>query len=434
MVREKTNKKTLTSTSLFPFREEQNKIDRPPLGSIVSKEALAAAAASSSLTSGPPFGRVPRRPALRISAAEPHGGGGGGGRGGDRAPSLARRPQQQPPSGITQLTRLTLATGDPGDAAAVLGNRIGKAGGGGAGVASVSRRSNNVHRSAADRSAADDDDAGAAPSASSLPPPSHSAPFSARRSYVVLAIRPLNSRVLTQAATSLDVDVIVLDFTGNGSGGSRGANRPPPPPQARSSPSSFSLARMPKPAALRPALSRGISLEVRYAPALSSEPERRALLAGLSSLATTLRGKGGGGGSGKTRRPGAECLSPFLLSSGATSSSSLRAPLDVAALAQVGGLSGGAALAAVSRVPAQVATRARRRRAASRGECGFLKGREGMEEVAAMEVEKEQKKRKRKAGSGGGMQFNQQARQQKQQQQQGRGGGGGGKKKKKGKR
>lgn len=295
----------------------------------------------------------------------------------------------------------------------MLGNRIGKAGGGGAGVA-----------------------AGAAPPStfpSSLPSPSSPRiPFSARRSYDVLAIRPLNSRVLTQAATSLDVDVIVLDFTGSGGGSGGGGSARPPRAQPSSPPSSssfFSLARMPKPAALRPALARGISLEVRYAPALFSEPERRALLCGLSSLATTLRGKGGGGGSGRTKKPNAECLSPFLLSSGASTSSLLRAPLDAAALAQVGGLSGAAALAAVTRVPAQVAARARKRRAASRGECGFVGGREGMQEVAAVEVERERKRKRSAGGFGGGMQFNQQARQQKKQQQ-----AGGNKKKKKGKR
>ena len=191
---------------------------------------------------------------------------------------------------------------------------------------------------------------------------------------------------------------------------------------------------MPKPAALRPALARGISLEIRYSPALSSEAERRALLAGLASLSTTLRGRGGGGGGGGsgggTKGPNnAECLCPFLLSSGAQSASSLRAPLDAAALAEVGGLSRAAALAAVTRVPAQVAARARKRRAASRGECGFVGGREALGEVAGMEEarEREEERRRRKRKAGSGMQFNQQARQQKQQQS----GGGGGKRKNK---
>jgi len=374
-------------------------------------------------------GRVPRRSALRISAAEPHGGGGSSGGG----VPLARAQQQQAPPRITQLTRLTLATGDPGEAAAVLGNRIGKAGGGGAGVAARSAGAGGSTAPAPKTSAA-----GAA--AAAAPSRSASIPPSARRSYDILAIRPLNSRVLAQAATSLDVDVIVLDFAGSGSGGAAsasgggggggggGGKRPPSLPSPSSS--SFSLARMPKPAALRPAIARGISLEIRYAPALSSEAERRALLAGLGSLSTTLRGKGGGGGSGATKKPNAECLCPFLLSSGAASASSLRAPLDAAALAEVGGLSRIAALAAVTRVPAQVATRARKRRAASRGECGFVGGREAMVEVAGMEAERVLRKRKRKggaAGGSGGMQFNQQARQQKQQQ-------GGGRKKTKGKR
>jgi len=334
---------------------------------------------------------------------------------------------------MTQLTRLTLATGDPGEAAAVLGNRIGKAGGGGAGVAARSAGAGGSTAPAPKTSAA-----AAAAAAAAAPSRSASIPPSARRSYDILAIRPLNSRVLAQAATSLDVDVIVLDFAGSGSGGAAsasgggggggGGKRPPSLPSPSSS--SFSLARMPKPAALRPAIARGISLEIRYAPALSSEAERRALLAGLGSLSTTLRGKGGGGGSGATKKPNAECLCPFLLSSGAASASSLRAPLDAAALAEVGGLSRIAALAAVTRVPAQVATRARKRRAASRGECGFVGGREAMVEVAGMEAERVLRKRKRKggaAGGSGGMQFNQQARQQKQQQ-------GGGRKKTKGKR
>jgi len=302
----------------------------------------------------------------------------------------------------------------------VLGNRIGKAGGGGAGASSGSNEGGNAAVAAAAAGAA-----AAAAGSSSLPPPSPSIPFSARRSYDILAIRPLNGRVLAQAATSLDVDVIVLDFTGSGSGsagsgGGSGSKRPPSSSSQPSSSSSFSLARMPKPAALRPALARGISLEVRYSPALSSERERRALLAGLSSLATTLRGRGGGGGSGGGGNRG-ECLSPFLLSSGSLDSNGLRAPLDAAALAQVAGMSANAALAAVTRVPEQVAARARKRRAASRGECGFIGGREAIGELAAMEVAWRSRKRKRKAGSGGGgsdgMLYNQQARQPKQKAQ-----------------
>lgn len=306
----------------------------------------------------------------------------------------------------------------------MLGNRIGKAGGGGAGVAAAA---------AAARSNAGDAGGGSCGGSSINPaaPPTSSIiiPPSARRSYDILAIRPLNSRVLAQAATSLDVDVIVLDFAGSGGGGGGGGKRPPSSaaqPSPSLSSNSFSLARMPKPAALRPALARGISLEIRYSPALTSEAERRALLAGLGSLSTTLRGRGGGGGGGRGGPNNAECLCPFLLSSGATSASSLRAPLDAAALAQVGGLSAAAALAAVTRVPAQVCVRVRKRRAASRGECGFVCGREAMGVVAGMEEEAELKRRmKRKAGSSG-MRFNQQAR-----QRSGGGGGGAGKRKNK---
>ena len=121
--------------------QKQNPLNSPPPGSVVSREALAAAAAGAGAGAfAAPVGRIPRRSALRISAAEPHGGGGGGGGGSVVGVPLARQQQQQrqqalPPPRITQLTRLTLATGDPGEAAAVLGNRIGKAGGGGAGVA-----------------------------------------------------------------------------------------------------------------------------------------------------------------------------------------------------------------------------------------------------------------------------------------------------------
>ena len=407
-------RKNSLSHHLDLFLQIKKPQNSPPPGSIVSREALAAAAAAAAEAWTPSTGRVPRRSALRISAAEPHGGGGGGGAAGGVGAGGGGKGAAAPR--ITQLTRLTLATGDPGEAAAVLGNRIGKAGGGGAGVLARCGGGSNAPAAPSTSSA---DASAPSPSRSVVPP-------SARRSYDILAIRPLNSRVLAQAATSLDVDIIVLDFTGSASGasGSRGGSKRPTTLPSPPASSSFSLARMPKPAALRPALARGISLEIRYAPALSSEVERRAFLAGLGSLSTTLRGKGGGGS-------GAECLCPFLLSSGATSSSSLRAPLDAAALAEVGGLSRAAALAAVTRVPGQVATRARKRRAASRGECGFVGGREGMNEIAGIEAERDQRRKSRKrkgggAGGGGGMQFNQQARQPKQLS-----GGGGGRKKKK---
>lgn len=200
---------------------------------------------------------------------------------------------------LTQLTRVTLATGDPGDAASSLG-RGGRL----------------------------------------------------RGVYDIVAVAPQSARVVEAvAAGALDVDILSL-----------GAARP-----------AFKLI----PRTLAAVAARGVAIELRYAAAIGGgDAARRAFLTHAAAvIAAVGRGGGGGGGGRRRRKPAASLAGGVLLSSGAGTGATLRGPRDVAALAQVCGLTAPAALAAVgSRGQGVVEAAAGRRAAASGGVSAVVEG------------------------------------------------------------
>jgi ribonuclease P/MRP protein subunit RPP1 len=116
--------------------------------------------------------------------------------------------------------------------------------------------------------------------------------------FSLLALRPLNEKSLLLACTSLDCDLITLDFT----------TRLP-----------FLL----KFKTLSAALQRGIRFEITYSPSLlsSGSDAKRNLIAGATSLIRATRGGRG-----------------IILSSDARTALGLRGPHDVINLAQIWGL------------------------------------------------------------------------------------------------
>ncbi|KAL3147192.1 hypothetical protein ABBQ32_002693 [Trebouxia sp. C0010 RCD-2024] len=118
----------------------------------------------------------------------------------------------------------------------------------------------------------------------------------AANSYDLLAVQPTSERVLQQACTSLEVDIIAFDL-------------------AKRLPFRF------KPGPLQLALKRGLFFEICYAPALREETARRNLFANALALARATGGKG------------------IIISSGARSAFELRGPYDVINMATLFGLS-----------------------------------------------------------------------------------------------
>lgn len=142
----------------------------------------------------------------------------------------------------------------------------------------------------------------------------------AAASYDLLAVQPLSERVLQQACTSLEVDIITFDL----------AKRLP-----------FRLKSGP----LQAAIKRGIFFEILYAPALREETARRNVFTNALALTRATRGKG------------------VIISSGARSAFELRGPYDVINLATLFGLSEQDAKAAVSRNCDAVLAHAKARKA-----------------------------------------------------------------------
>lgn len=118
----------------------------------------------------------------------------------------------------------------------------------------------------------------------------------AANSYHLLAVQPMSERVLQQACTSLEVDIITFDFS----------KRLP-----------FRL----KPGPLQSALKRGLFFEICYAPALREETARRNFFTNALALTRATRGKS------------------IIISSGARSAFELRGPYDVINMATLFGLS-----------------------------------------------------------------------------------------------
>ncbi|KAK9840602.1 hypothetical protein WJX81_003932 [Elliptochloris bilobata] len=123
--------------------------------------------------------------------------------------------------------------------------------------------------------------------------------------YDIVAVQPMSERVLQQACTALDVDVITFDL----------ARRLP-----------YRL----RPAALAAAVKRGVALELCYAPALRDEASRRTLFSNAAALVRATRGHG------------------IILSSGARAAFELRGPYDAVNLATLLGLRADQAQVAVS--------------------------------------------------------------------------------------
>ncbi|KAG2485580.1 hypothetical protein HYH03_015741 [Edaphochlamys debaryana] len=115
------------------------------------------------------------------------------------------------------------------------------------------------------------------------------------RSYDIVSIAPKSERVLFQACSSLDVDVIALELA------SRSALKLRAP-------------------AVKAALKRGIHFEICYAPGLREPTARRNLFCAAQALVRATRGRN------------------ILLSSSARSAFEVRSPLEVAAMATLFGL------------------------------------------------------------------------------------------------
>ncbi|KAK9807879.1 hypothetical protein WJX72_011994 [[Myrmecia] bisecta] len=139
-------------------------------------------------------------------------------------------------------------------------------------------------------------------------------------SYDILAVQPLSERVMHQACTSLDVDIIALDMS-------------------RRMPFKF------RPATIKAALSRGIHFEICYSTALRDDSARRNLFSHVAGLVRATRGQG------------------IVVSSGARAAFDLRGPYDVLNLATLFGLHEGHAKAALTSRCQAVVEHARLRKA-----------------------------------------------------------------------
>ncbi|KAK9835715.1 hypothetical protein WJX74_006544 [Apatococcus lobatus] len=113
--------------------------------------------------------------------------------------------------------------------------------------------------------------------------------------YDLLAVQPLSERLLQQACSSLQVDIVSLDMS----------HRLP-----------FKL----RPKVLAPAVDRGVMFEISYACCLRDDTSRRMLFSNATALARATRGQN------------------VILSSGARTAFELRSPYDVINLATLFGL------------------------------------------------------------------------------------------------
>ena len=143
--------------------------------------------------------------------------------------------------------------------------------------------------------------------------------------FSLLAVRPLNEKALQLACTSLECDIISLDFT----------TRLP-----------FIL----KFKTLSAALQRGIRFEINYSPSLvSGSDAKRNLIAGSTSLIRATRGRG------------------IIISSEARTALGLRGPHDVMNLCQIWGLEQARGKEAVCEEPGKVVRLAELKRHSYRG-------------------------------------------------------------------
>ncbi|GLC48704.1 hypothetical protein PLESTB_000127600 [Pleodorina starrii] len=150
------------------------------------------------------------------------------------------------------------------------------------------------------------------------------------RSYDLVSITPKSERVMHQACTSLDVDVISLEL-------------------------SQRLTIKLRAVAIKAALRRGIYFEICYAPGLREPTARRNLFCNAQALVRATRGKN------------------ILISSSARSAFEVRSPLEVLHMATLFGLTHKQAQDALSLAPRAVLARAAAR-AAGRGASAVLAG------------------------------------------------------------
>ncbi|KAK9861946.1 hypothetical protein WJX84_000126 [Apatococcus fuscideae] len=136
--------------------------------------------------------------------------------------------------------------------------------------------------------------------------------------YDLLAVQPLSERLLQQACSSLQVDIICLDL----------AHRLP-----------FRL----RPKVLAPALQRGVMFEVCYAACLRDETSRRFLFSNAAALTRATHGQN------------------IIVSSGARTAFELRGPYDAINLSTLFGLPERHAKSAVSTRCAQLLEQAQLR-------------------------------------------------------------------------
>ncbi|ORY80411.1 RNase P subunit p30-domain-containing protein [Protomyces lactucae-debilis] len=116
------------------------------------------------------------------------------------------------------------------------------------------------------------------------------------KGYDLLAVRPTSEKTLQYACTQMEVDIISIDLS----------------------------QRLPyylKHATLGSAISRGLFIEIAYAPSLTDMSSRRQLLSNASAIVRASRGRG------------------LLITSGATQALGLRSPYDIINLATFWGLS-----------------------------------------------------------------------------------------------
>ncbi|KXZ47591.1 hypothetical protein GPECTOR_34g750 [Gonium pectorale] len=135
------------------------------------------------------------------------------------------------------------------------------------------------------------------------------------RSYDIVSIAPKNERVMHQACSSLDVDIVVLELTQR---------------------AAFKL----RPIAIKAALRRGVYFEICYAPGLRESTARRNLFCNAAALVRATRGRN------------------ILLSSSARSAFEVRSPLELMHIAALFGLSRQQAQDAIRLAPKAVLARA----------------------------------------------------------------------------